>query len=82
MASQRDKKRDISPANLTWIEQLKAELIPEEAPDGWHTVEEIVALTGANRSSVERFLKKLPRKICQKLDSLGRRQKRWHYKMQ
>jgi len=82
MASQGNKKRDISSANLTdWVEKLRDELRQEVAPNGWYSINEIIELTKCSRTSLQDKLrdKKIERKRFKPRNG-GRPS--MHYKMQ
>jgi hypothetical protein len=40
----------------TLLELLKAELIGEVAPEGWYTITELMAKTGAGRTAIKTLL--------------------------
>jgi hypothetical protein len=82
MASQGNKKRDISSANLAdWVQKLRDELRHEIAPNGWYSINEIIELTKVSRTSLQDKLrdKKIERKRFKPRNG-GRPS--MHYKMQ
>ena len=59
MASQRDKKRNVPPANLGWLKQLADEINVPLPPDGegWATMMQICEATGRDHHFVSRLLR-------------------------
>jgi hypothetical protein len=57
MVSKRDKKQDVSPSSVNWLDQLAQELNIGKAPEGWFTISQICEKLGRNRCFVERILK-------------------------
>jgi hypothetical protein len=42
----------------TLLEQLKAELVGEAAPEGWYNLQQLMELLGAKRTAVENFVER------------------------
>jgi hypothetical protein len=59
MASKRDQKRDVPPANVGWLKQLVDEINVPFPPEneGWYTMSQICEETGRDHHFVSRLLR-------------------------
>ena len=57
MASKGNKKQNIPPTDVSWLEELAAEINIPLAPLGWFTITEICEKTQRDHQVVRRILK-------------------------
>lgn len=57
MASKGNKKQNIPPADVSWLEELAAEINIPLAPPGWFTIAEICEKTQRDHQVVRKLLK-------------------------
>jgi hypothetical protein len=56
MASKRNKKPDVPPPGVNWLEQLASEINVPTAPEGWYTMAQICERVGRDHQVVRKLL--------------------------